>query len=485
MSTLDNAVTITPPHLPSDPIRYKHNFPKEIDMTASLQARIDQAPSVFEMLYNSPVGPFEFPIPSQHTNWIDEQHSWRQTVCVFDLSYHMTDYYLSGPDVHRLLSDVVVNSMANFGVDKAKQIVACNYDGYVIGDAILFGLDENEVCISSGRPTAGTWIAYHADQGGYDVDVKYDPRIQENTQGRTTFRYQVQGPDAWALLEKVCEGSVPDVKFFNIGRTSIAGIEVRGLRHGMAGEPGLELFGPMEHGPAVKAALLAAGREFGVREAGARAYSMVSQESGWIPSPLPAIYSGDQMKPFREWLPGDGFEANISLGGSFVSQDIEDYYVTPWDLGYGRLVRFDHDFIGRDALERLESRPHKRKVTLLWNDEDVIDVFASMFSEKDRAKYLDMPGSQYSACPYDRVLSEGEMVGFSTYAVYSSNFSSWISLAMLDGTIEEGADVTLIWGEPDGGSAKPTVERHVQTEIRAKVAPAPLPASTRESYRAR
>lgn len=450
---------------------------------SSLQERIDHAPSVFAMLYNAPVGPFEFPFPSQHTNWIDEQHAWRETVCLFDLSYHMTDYYISGPDVHRLITDVVVNTMSNFGVDKAKQIVACNYDGYVIGDAILFGLEENEVCISSGRPTAGTWMAYHAEVGGYDVEVKYDPRIQENKEGRTTFRFQVQGPRAWELLEKVCERPIGDVKFFNICRTSIAGIEVRGLRHGMAGEPGLEIFGPMELGADVKSAILEAGEEFEIREAGARAYSMVSQESGWIPSPLPAIYTGEEMRPFREWLPGDGFEANISLGGSFVSQNLEDYYLTPWDLGYGRLVRFDHDFIGREALERLESEPHKRKVTLMWNADDIIDVFASLFRDKDRFKFMDLPGSQYSACPYDTVLKDDHLIGFSTYSVYSSNFSSWISLAMVDDRVEEGDDVTIIWGEPDGGSAKPTVERHIQKAIRATVAPAPLPASTRSSYR--
>jgi hypothetical protein len=44
--------------------------------------------------------------------------------------------------------------------------------------------------------------------------------------------------------------------------------------------------------------------------------------------------------------------------------------------------------------------------------------------------------------------------------------------------------VTLVWGEEDGGSAKPTVEPHVQTEIRAVVSPVPYVEVGRMSYRA-
>ena len=56
----------------------------------------------------------------------------------------------------------------------------------------------------------------------------------------------------------------------------------------MAGQPGFELFGPAEDGDTVKDALFEAGREFGLRLCGARAYSSNTLESGWIPSPMPA-----------------------------------------------------------------------------------------------------------------------------------------------------------------------------------------------------
>jgi hypothetical protein len=41
------------------------------------------------------------------------------------------------------------------------------------------------------------------------------------------------------------------------------------------------------------------------------------------------------MKAYRQWLPAAGYEGTGSIGGSFVSNNIEDYYMTPYELGYG------------------------------------------------------------------------------------------------------------------------------------------------------
>ena len=158
-------------------------------------------------------------------------------------------------------------------------------------------------------------------------------------------------------MEKVTGQPVPEVKFFNMHYFTIAGKHVRALRHGMVGQPGFELFGPWAEGDAVKEAIVAAGEEFGLRLVGARAYSSNTLESGWIPSPLPAIYTSPKMKAYREWLPANTWEGVASLGGSFYSDNIEDYYLTPYDLGYGSMVKFDHDFVGREALEKNLQEP--------------------------------------------------------------------------------------------------------------------------------
>ena len=85
--------------------------------------------------------------------------------------------------------------------------------------------------------------------------------------------------------------------------------------------------------------------------------------------------------------------------------------------------------------------------------------------------------------PYDSVLVDGRIVGVSTWIGYSANEGKMLTLAILDEEYAApGTQVTLLWGEPDGGTRKPTVERHVQTEIRAIVSPAPYSEVARDSY---
>ena len=434
----------------------------------NLEEKLQLHTSPVEMLRNSPTGGYEFPFAAQFTNWRDEQEAWQKSVVIFDQSFHMTDVYFEGPDVRRLLSDLAVNTLSNFGANKAKQIVACNYDGHVIGDAILFGHTDNKVSVV-GRPSVPNWVDFHAKTGGYDVKVTRDERTVSNKGERLIYRYQIQGPNALDLIKSVHEGPFPDIKFFNLGDLKIAGRHVRALNHNMSRMGGLELHGPAADGPAVLEAILAAGPQFGLLRGGSRAYSTVSPESGWIPSPMPAIYSGEKMKAYREWLPANGFEACASLGGSFYSNLIEDYYQTPWDLGYGKHVNFDHDFIGREALEKIADKPHRRKLWLKWNNDDVLKVFASQLGHGPRYKYMETPNAYYSILPFDKVLVGDRMVGLSTYSVYTSNIRQWFSLAMIDEDVADGTEAVVVWGEENGGSAKPIVERHVQTNIRATI----------------
>lgn len=451
----------------------------------SLEALLKSVGNTAEFLRNQQTGPNTYPgVPAEFTNWRDEQRAWQETCVLFNQSYHMADLLVEGPDAQKLLSYLGVNSFKNFTVDKAKQFVPCSHDGYVIGDVILFHLAENQFNLV-GRAPVLNWVRFHAETGGYDVRVELDERTarRADPSRRKSYRFQVQGPNAMKVIEKVIGGPAPDLKFFNMTGVTIAGRPVRALRHGMAGQPGFEFFGPWDDGEAVRQAIVDAGAAFGLRQVGGRAYSSNTLESGWIPSPLPAIYTGEKMKAYREWLPASGYEGTTSIGGSFQSDNIEDYYLTPWDLGYGLFVKFDHDFIGREALEKMAARPQRKKVTLALDSEDVLRITSSMYQRGDRAKYIDYPSAVYAMHPYDKVLAGGQLAGVSTWIGYSSNEGKMLTLAMVDEAHSApGTQVTLLWGEANGGSAKPTVERHVQAEIRATVSPVPYSEVARDSY---
>jgi len=448
----------------------------------SLQEKLDRSGSAVEMMRNSQTGPYVYPIPAEFSNWRDEQLAWRQGVALMDQSYHMTDLYVEGPDAKRLVSDLGVNTFANFGRNKAKQFITCGHDGHLIGDMILFGLEDNQFNIV-GRPTVANWVQFNAETGGYDVTVNRDERTISNPKPRKTFRFELQGPKAWALLEKLNGRALADIKFFNMGEVTVAGRVLRALRHGMGGAPGLEFWGPVELGPQVKARILEAGEEFGLRQVGGRAYSSAAVDSGWIPCPLPAIYSGELMRPYRQWLKADSFDSIASLGGSFSSGRIEDYYFTPWDLDYGRLIKFDHDFVGREALQKRVDEPHRKKVSLVWNPDDVAAIHRSL-GAADNGKYMELPTGHYSSYPYDEVLRKGQKVGISTYVGYLFPDRAWVSLAVVDEKDAElGRELTVVWGEERGGGQRPLVEKHKQMEVRATVAAWPFSKLAQEGYR--
>jgi len=453
----------------------------------NLEEALQAAGNPVTMLRNSQIGPYAFPVVrSEFTNWRDEQRAWKETCALFDQSHHMTDLYLEGPDALKLLSDLGVNTFANFRVNQAKQFIACNRQGCVIGDVILFYLDENKFQLV-GRPPACNWVQFNAENGKYKVRAERDERSAMNQDRRKTYRFQVQGPHALKVMEKVLDKPAPDIRFFHMDTITIAGHPVRALRHGMVGQPGWEIFGPWDQGDAVRNAIVAAGREFGLRQVGSRAYPTTCLESGWIPSPLPAIYTGDEMTEYRQWLTGQSYEAMASLGGSFVSDKIEDYYLTPYDLGYGPFVKFDHDFIGRVALEKIAANPRRKKVTLVWNGQDFARVFGSLIgSGGDIEKYIDLPLANYTTLPYDKVTKNGKTIGLSTYTGYTYNERAMISLGIVDKEhAEPGTEVTVVWGEESGGTSKPTVERHKQVEMRATVASVPYAEVARLAYRPR
>jgi len=456
----------------------------------SLENLLSTAGNPVKMLRNSQLGAYVYPVvPSEFSNWRDEQRAWRESAVLFDQSHHMAELTVTGPDAMKLMSYTTINSFNNFTPNKAKQMVPVSYDGYVIGDGILFHLAQNELLFVGRAPTVN-WLQFHAETGGFKIDIIRDDRSPSHPRGKAVtrrhYRFQVQGPNASKVLEKLNGGPIPDVKFFTMDAINIKGRKVRALRHGMAGAPGLEIWGPYAEYDEIRDAIVEAGKDFGLVQVGSRAYASNTLESGWIPSPLPAVYTGASMKKYREWLPAAGYEGTGSIGGSFVSDNIEDYYTTPYELGYGPFVKFDHDFIGRQALEKMADRPHRKKVTFQWNNEDMAKIYASLFAEPgaDHYKFFDIPIANYASSSFDKVTMGGKTVGFSMFGGYSYNERSGLSLGIVDPSINVGDVLTLVWGEENGGTKKTTVERHKQLEVRVKVAPVPFARGARDSYHA-
>src|SRR5207244_3781848 len=213
-----------------------------------LEEVLAAAGDTVKMLRNSQLGAYVYPVvAAEFSNWRSEQWAWQHGAVLFDQSHHMVNLYLRGKDGLRLLSDTASNSMQGFPVNKAKQYVPTTPYGHVIGDGIIFHLAEEEF-LYVGRAPASDWLRFHALTGGYDVEVELDDRSPMRPMGkpvtRSVWRFQIQGPKAWAIIEKLHGGPLEQLKFFSMSTMRIAGKTVRTLRHGMSGAPGLEIWGP-------------------------------------------------------------------------------------------------------------------------------------------------------------------------------------------------------------------------------------------------
>ena len=391
----------------------------------NLQEILDATPAV-ELLRNSQVGAYVYPVvAAEFTNWRREQNAWRETAVLFDQSHHMVNFFSRGPDALKLISDTAINSVENFP-STSPSSTSRRADGNVIGDGILFHLDQDEF-VSSAAPRRELAAVPRRDRRlrRRDREGRASPCAPTGKPvTRKDWRFQIQGPNAWPIIEKLNGGPVEEVKFFRMGEMNIAGEPVRTLRHGMAGAPGLEIWGPYETYDEVRDAILDAGA--GVRSRAGRLARLFVQHARVGLDPVSAAGRSTRASSCARTASGcraTSYEAVNALAGSFVSDDIEDYYLNPWELGYGPFVKFDHDFIGREALEQIDPEAQRKKVTLAWNSEDLAEIFASMLRPGGRALPVLRPAERQLRLVQLRLRDRRRrhVVGLSLFTGYSAN----------------------------------------------------------------
>jgi len=438
----------------------------------SLQEGIAEAGSPIQLLWAQDAGHITVPVvPPEYTGWAEEQYAWQSGVVLFNLCHHMSNFYVEGPDALKLISSVCTNKFDNFVVGQAKQIIAVTEAGHLINDGILMREGEEQFLLNAVDPL-NNWIAYHAGESGLDVTC----RMIENSDGRPPdvpppyFRYQIQGPKAIEVVERLLGGPAPDVKFFHSANVTIAGCTARAFRHTMSGLPGYEFIGDWSDHDAVLEAMLAAGEPSGMVQVGGLAYYTNALESGWLPLLVPGIYDSPELENYRKSIPLNSFEGRRPLHGSYYSPDISDYYVSPYDMGYGKLVNFDHEFIGKAALQEARKKPHREKVTLVFNQDDVAQIIG------------EDPGYMRRDAQ-DRVEVDGAMIGLSLYTVNFPAHGTILSLALVDSEhAKPGTEVSVAWGDLPVGADSDEAHRGLP-RIRATVAPSPYNDFARTQYR--
>src|SRR5437870_12780076 len=96
----------------------------QVSKPKSLEEILETAGNPVELLRNSQIGPYAFPVVRhEFTNWRDEQRSWRETCALFDQSHHMTAAYVEGRDAVNVFADLGIDSFKTYIINQAKQCV--------------------------------------------------------------------------------------------------------------------------------------------------------------------------------------------------------------------------------------------------------------------------------------------------------------------------------------------------------------------------
>jgi glycine cleavage system aminomethyltransferase T len=309
-------------------------------------------------------------------------------------------------------------------------------------DGVVVRLAEDEFITYWMTP----YIAYALQKGKYNA-------VGEDLTGKM-FLFQLAGPRSLEILERATGQDHHNIGFMRHQNSRIGHLKFDVLRRGMARTLAYELHGGVEDAIPVYNALLKVGAEFGIRRLGQRAYMMNHTEDGFPQAYYHFTYPWLEDADFMGFLKQMGAAEWWSfvwsnLRGSLGS-DVKMRYRTPVELGWTKMIKFDHEFVGRKALEKEVASPKRTMVTLEWNTDDVLDVYASEFRPGETYLAFDNPNHAPGTGLWaDQVLQNGTLVGISSGRAHSYNYRKVISLCTIDVAESNlGNELAVVWGEP-------------------------------------
>jgi glycine cleavage system aminomethyltransferase T len=410
-----------------------------------------------------PFGP-GITVPYEYTGWQDEilaskTSAWIGTA----LTTLSPTYDVKGPDLVKFFNSICVNDFSGLTDKGIRHAIICNEKGQIMTDSVVHKVAEDRIRTYWLNPV----IEYLVQKSAMKIEGI-------NMAGKLFF-IQIEGEKSLEITEAACESDLHDIKFGTHRMAKIAGKDVRILRLGMCGNLAYEVHGDIQDFDEVYRKIWEAGKQFGAKKLGAYTYSLFNHTEGGFPNinlhyPLP-WYEDPGLAAYLADKPMLGFaNLNRRLLGS-VGNDLEIRFVTPYDNRWESRVKFNHEFTGRAALEKIAKNPPRKVVTLEWNADDIGAVYTSQLrGNVEVCERIDLPsemnyqesfssrGSVYRA---DKVLANGKQIGISTGRIVSAYYHTMISLAYLSPEYAvEGIELTLIWGTP--GTP--------QKEIRVKVA---------------
>lgn len=253
-----------------------------------------------------------FDMPIMFSSIKEEHMAVREDVGMFDVS-HMGEIRVEGPDAMSNVQRLVTNDVSKLHIGQAQYNLFCLPDGGVVDDLLVYRLDEDAFWLVVNASNIEKDVAHVNDYVSGDIAVT----DESDAYGQIA----IQGPNAEAVLARITDLPLHEIKFFRFMTGDVAGVTTIVSRSGYTGEDGFELYAKAEQMPQIWSAL---------------------EAEGVTPCGLGA----------RDTL---RFEACLPLYGHEL-----DETVTPFEANLNFAVKLDTDFIGKEALvQQKEDIPHR------------------------------------------------------------------------------------------------------------------------------
>lgn len=365
-----------------------------------------------------PMFPFEF------TNWIEEELSWHDN-CSLHAGLNPFNFKrYKGEGMIQLMTDRSVSTFKNFPISKARHVILTNEKGKIIEDGIVLRRSQDEFM--------GMWVPSlekFADEYGVTV---------EDVSTKQAF-FQLVGPRSLEIVEDLIKADLHDLKFMYAKDVKIDGKDAFILRAGMGGTLGYEVHCSMDYAMDIYKLILEVGEPYGITEIGRHAYRNTHTEGKF---PQGGMHFPGAM----------GLREKSRVVGS-LSNDSERKDLSPIDVGWEKMISFDHDFPGKEALKAEMERPHNTMVNLRWDPEDILKVIATYF-EEDSCDIMDMvedydPVLGNYSQHMDEVYVGDKMIGVASGRMWSPKFHEMMSMGFIEEKYAaEGTVVKVLWGTP-------------------------------------
>jgi glycine cleavage system aminomethyltransferase T len=392
----------------------------------------------------------------EFNGWKPESLSWKQGCYIHGGLSGPMEVTFSGPDATKFLSGLCINGFSTYPLGASKHAIMLNEDGLVAAHGLLQRDQEHIYRLFASAP----WALYQHSKTTLDVHASV----------REIYLFQIAGPTSLQTLERVTGESLRDIEFLRYRGTEVAGHASEVCRIGMSGTLAYELRGPLGEGAEVYDAVVRAGEEFGIQRLGWRTYTVNHVEGGFPQTIWTFMGAAEEDAGYLAFLGNNPAFSSIR-SGSINPADSRARERTPVELDWHRAARFDHDFLGRDALQREVDAPARTIVTLRWNTEDVLDIYASLFRPGPDYTTLELPTHPHLRgfhAHADHVLRDGKPVGVSSGTTYSYHYREVISHCTIDlASADIGTEVVVQHGEFGGliKDVRATVERYPYLDL--------------------